>query len=75
MSEEKVVNFNVDVAKKKVKEASDKAISVTSAKLKEATATIKEKTDGHKDKFMNRLVDRAIGITEKQMKALKRLKK
>ena len=75
MTEEKVVNFNLDAAKKKVANASDKAISATNAKLKEASASIKERAGGKKEAFLQKLVEKGIGLTEKQLAALKKLKK
>lgn len=74
MSEEKIIRFNFQAAKTKLKEARTKAISVTSERLKGAQQSIIDRSSERKNQVMSSLVEKGIQLTKKQLGALEKFK-
>ena len=82
-SEEKVVN--VDVAKQKVKDASEKVVNKTTERVKDASEKVVSKTnaklkevsetvEAKKNSALAALVEKGIALTQKQMSFLEKIK-
>ena len=83
---EKIVQIDVQAAKQKLQQASDKAITTASEKLNTAKAkvqdevktrreTLRDKVMQKKDSAFAKMLDKGLDLTRKQLSYLENLKK